>query len=115
MDGQLQVPLVVERHRRDLAERVLAVEHPAVGAREQRVGDVADALLDRRVGLGAGAGALDPLGRPEVLGISLPRTRPGVPPDSRARDVSLRVKEKTRMRRPSWLAALEIAVGRPGP
>ena len=33
----------------DLAERVLAVEHPAVGARQQRVGDVADALLDRRV------------------------------------------------------------------
>ena len=43
MDRQLQVALVVERHRRDLAERVLAVEHPAVGAGQQRVGDVADA------------------------------------------------------------------------
>ena len=61
MDGQLQVPLVVERHRRQLAERVLAVEHPAVGAGEQRVGDVADALVDRTVGLGAGARALNPL------------------------------------------------------
>ena len=44
---QLQVALVVQRHRRHLAERVLAVEHPAVGARQQRVGDVADALLRR--------------------------------------------------------------------
>jgi hypothetical protein len=42
-------------------ERVLAVEHPAVGAGQQRVGDVADALVHRRRGLGAGAGALDPL------------------------------------------------------
>ena len=48
MEGELEVALVVQRHRRDLPERVLAVEHPAVGAREQRVGDVADALLDRR-------------------------------------------------------------------
>ena len=61
MDGQLEVALVVERHRRDLAERVLAVEHPAVGAGEQRVGDVADALLDRRVRPGRRAGALNPL------------------------------------------------------
>ena len=45
----------------DLAERVLAVEHPAVGAGEQRVGDVADARLDGRARLGGGAGALDPL------------------------------------------------------
>ena len=61
-DGELQVALVVERHRLDLAQGVLAVEHPAVGAREQGVGDVADALL-RRVacGLAAGPGALDPL------------------------------------------------------
>ena len=32
--------------RRDLAQRVLAVEHPAVGARQQRIRDVADAVLD---------------------------------------------------------------------
>ena len=61
MDGQLEVALVVQRHGRDLAERVLAVEHPAVGARQQRVGDVADALLDRRIRPRRGTGALDPL------------------------------------------------------
>ncbi len=71
MDGQLQVALVVERHRRDLAERILAVEHPAVGAGQQRVGDVADAVLDRRVRLGRGAGALNPLPL-QIRGISLP-------------------------------------------
>ena len=60
-DRQLQVALVVERHRRDLAERVFAVEHPAVGAREQRVGDVAQARLERGARLGGRAGALDPL------------------------------------------------------
>ena len=49
---QRQVALVVERHRRHLAEGVLAVEHPAVGAREQRVGDVAQAALDRRAAAG---------------------------------------------------------------
>ena len=46
----------------DLAERVLAVEHPAVGAGEQRVGDVAQALLESaRAACAAGPGALDPL------------------------------------------------------
>ena len=61
-EGQLQVALVVERHGVDLPERVLAVEHPAVGAREQRVGDVADALA--RVGAAA-----SPRGRcPESTG-----------------------------------------------
>ena len=54
MDGQLQVALVVERHRRHLAERVLAVEHPAVGAREQRVGDVARAVSTGAPGRAAG-------------------------------------------------------------
>ena len=58
---QLEVALVVERHRRDLPERVLAVEHPAVRSRQERVGDVADALVDRRVRLRRRAGALDPL------------------------------------------------------
>ena len=60
-DRQPQVALVVERHGGDLAERVLAVEHPAVGARQQRVRGVADAAVYRRIGLGGGAGALDPL------------------------------------------------------
>src|SRR5439155_17779341 len=46
MNRQLQVSLVVERHRGQLTESVLAVEHPTVGARQQRVGDVANALLD---------------------------------------------------------------------
>ena len=61
MDRQPQVPLIVERHRRDLAERVFAVEHPPVGAGEQCVGDVADALLDRRAWPGCRARALNPL------------------------------------------------------
>ena len=46
LDGQLEVALVVQGHCRDLAERVLAVEHPAVGAREERVGHVANAVFD---------------------------------------------------------------------
>ena len=61
VDRQLQVALVVERHGGELAECVLAVEHPAVRSGEQRVGDVADALVHRRGGLGARARALDPL------------------------------------------------------
>ena len=76
-EGELEVALVVERHRVDLPERVLAVEHPAVGAREQRVGDVADAL--------AGARAAGSPGRcPESTaaggrrGISLPSNRPAL-------------------------------------
>ena len=50
MERQLQVPLVGERHRVDLTECVFTVEHPAVGAREEGVRDVADASLERRVG-----------------------------------------------------------------
>ena len=61
VDGELEIALVVERHRVDLAERVLAVEHPAVGAGEQRVGDVAQAALGRGARPGGGARALDPL------------------------------------------------------
>jgi hypothetical protein len=37
----LETPLVVERHLIYLAERILTVEHPAVGARQQCVGDIA--------------------------------------------------------------------------
>jgi hypothetical protein len=33
MNGKLEVPLIVERHRRKLPEGVLAIEHPAVGTR----------------------------------------------------------------------------------
>ena len=61
MKRQLQVALVVERHRPQLAERVLAVEHPAVGAGQQGVRDVADAALDRAAAFGAGPGPLNPL------------------------------------------------------
>ena len=44
-----------------LAQRVFAVEHPAVGARKQRIGHVPDAALDRTARLGAGPGTLNPL------------------------------------------------------
>ena len=50
-DRQLQVALIVERHRRHLAERVFAVEHPAVGAGQQRIGHVPDAAVESRVWL----------------------------------------------------------------
>ena len=32
VDGELEVTLVVERHRRDLAESIFAVKHPAIGS-----------------------------------------------------------------------------------
>ena len=60
-ERQLQVALVVERHGVDLPERVLAVEHPAVGAREERVGDAADALGRPGARPRRGPGPLDPL------------------------------------------------------
>src|SRR5205085_10725861 len=60
-DGELEAPLVVERHRRDLSECVLAVEHPAVGARQERVGDIAQTCLDTRMGTRRGSRALYPL------------------------------------------------------
>ena len=31
MNGQLEVPLIVQRHRVDLTEGIFPVEHPAVG------------------------------------------------------------------------------------
>src|SRR5258708_28886992 len=61
MDSQLEVALVVQGHGPELAERVLAVEHPPVGARQQRVRDVADAVFKRRIRLRRGTGALNPL------------------------------------------------------
>ena len=47
VNRELQVSLVIERHRRDLAERILSIEHPAIRARQQRIGDVADTLFYR--------------------------------------------------------------------
>ena len=96
VDGQLQVALVVERHRRDLAERVLAVEHPAVGAREQRVGDVAQGRFDRRAWPGCRAGALNPL--PAKIAGDLAADELALPGvlhfDLRARDDRLRIEER---------------------
>ncbi len=60
-DGELEVADVVQRHGGDLTEGVLAVEHPTVGARQQGVGDVAQARFQWRVGLGGRPGSLDPL------------------------------------------------------
>src|SRR3954468_3185261 len=65
-EGQLQVALVVERHRRHLAERVLAVEHPAVRAGEERIRDVADAAFDWCARPGGRPGPLNPLA-PQVF------------------------------------------------
>ena len=59
--SQAQVALVIQGHTLGLAQRVLAVEHPAVGAGKQGVSDVADARLHRRARPGGGTGALDPL------------------------------------------------------
>ena len=39
--GQLDTPEVVQRHGINLAQGVLAIEHPAVGPRQQRVGNIA--------------------------------------------------------------------------
>ncbi|MEZ4235251.1 MAG: hypothetical protein R3F59_03650 [Myxococcota bacterium] len=60
-DGEPEVAQVVEGHGGDLAERVLAVEHPAVGAAQQGVGDVAEADLGGCAGACGGARALEPL------------------------------------------------------
>ena len=95
MDGQLQVALVVEGHRRDLAERILAVEHPAVGAREQRVGDVAQSRFDRRAWPGCRAGALNPLSAKIAGDLAADELAlPGILHfDLRARDDRLRIEE----------------------
>ena len=61
VDGQLEVAVVVQGHGVHLAQGVLAVEHPAVGAGEQRVGHVADARAHIRARLGGGTRTLDPL------------------------------------------------------
>ena len=56
MDCQLEVALVVERHRRELAERVLAVEHPAVGAGEDKI-LITVAMSAAMMAVGSGAKA----------------------------------------------------------
>jgi hypothetical protein len=61
IERQLEVALVVERHAVDLAERILAVEHPAVGSGEERIGDVADAVGRPGARARRRPGALDPL------------------------------------------------------
>ena len=73
-DGEPEVALVVERHGADLAERVLAVEHPAVGSREQRIRDVAQPALQARPRLGGRPRALDPL--PPQVGRDLAALEP---------------------------------------
>ena len=60
-DRELEIALVVERHGIDLPEGVLAIEHPAVSAREQSVSDVAQAALGARPWPSGRPGALDPL------------------------------------------------------
>jgi len=60
-ERELEVPVIVERHGLDLPQCVLAVEHPAVGAGEQGVGDVAQAGGEVGAGARRRAGALDPL------------------------------------------------------
>src|SRR5690348_18494237 len=61
VERELQIALVVERHRRDLTERIFAIEHPAVSARKERVGDVAQRGFDRRTRPGCRACTLNPL------------------------------------------------------
>ena len=61
INRELEVALIVERHRRHLAERVLAVEHPAIRAAQQRVCNVAKSDLERHAGTRRRARALDPL------------------------------------------------------
>src|SRR5207249_9426107 len=67
MNSQLEIALIVEGHGGQLSEGVFTVEHPAVGPREQRVRDVADALLEGGVRLGRRPRALNPLAL-EVVG-----------------------------------------------
>src|SRR5688572_11870113 len=61
MNSELEVALVVERHRGDLAERVFSVEHPAVGAGEQGVCNVANTVFRGTVWFCGRAGTLYPL------------------------------------------------------
>ena len=109
VDGQAEISLVVQRHRPHLSERVFAVEHPAVGAGEQRVGDVANAGVDGRAGPGRRAGTLNP------LALEIPRNlaaREGAGPgiadgDRCARYARIRIEERDSL-------AVPGAIGPPG-
>ena len=94
-DGELQVAVVVQGHGVHLAQGVLAIEHPAVGAGEQGIGHVADAGAHIGPRLGGGAGALNPLtlevrrddGAVEVAGAGVGHL------DLRAGDQGIRIQE----------------------
>jgi len=60
-DCELQVALIVKRHGVDLAQSILAVEHPAIGAGEEGIRDVAEPLRGGGSRPGGGPGPLDPL------------------------------------------------------
>ena len=102
--GDPQAALVVEGHGGDLAEGVLPVEHPAIGAREEGVGDVAEVLLEGCVRLRGGAGALDPLAaqvggdvrarEPALAGV-LDADRGAADRGARGEEVDARVLAKT--------------------
>ncbi len=98
-ERQPEVSLVVERHRLGLAECILAVEHPAVGPRQQRVGHVPETRLERGSGPGRRSSALDPLPlqvRRDVAAREVPG--PGVA-DQQARsgDRGVRIEEPDRL------------------
>src|SRR5437870_2733091 len=61
VNRQREVALVVQRHGADLPERIFTVEHPAIGARQERVRDIANALVERDTRFRGGAGPLNPL------------------------------------------------------
>ena len=107
LDRQPEVALVVERHRVDLPDCVLAVEHPAVGAREQGVGDVAQAVLGARPRPRGGPRALDPLAL--QIGGDLAALEPAVAgvlnPDTRARDHRLGIEEGDALAAARWRAS----------
>src|SRR5262245_19110562 len=61
MDSKVEIALVIERHRRYLAQRVLSLEHPSVGARQKRIRNIANTLVDGAIRLCSRAVALNPL------------------------------------------------------
>ena len=99
VDRQLQVALVLERHGRDLTERVLAVEHPPVGARQERVRDVSDTRRGRCVRTRRRASALNPL--PLQVGGNLAALEPAVAGvldgDARSGDRAAGVEKRDRL------------------
>jgi hypothetical protein len=59
--SQLQISMIVERHRVDLTERVFAVKHPSICSREQRIRYVPQSILDACARFRSGSGSLYPL------------------------------------------------------